>query len=267
MAVLEWVADQAADPTVKGIATHFDLNLSTCYHVVNTLICRGYLLKGEDRRIRLGPRLGYLSQRFVQKIQPARDLVSLVEDLSRTTGETAYLARWEDGDVVLQTVVEGPRALRVAGLHPGFRGASHCRASGKAVLAFISTSDLETFFDRVPLSARTPHTITNPRTLRETLKQIRQSGIAIDNEEYTLGVCCLSAPIFDASGAIWGALTVSMPSMRFRDSLVQVRATVADRAADASRRLGFAHCREASVQSAQGAVLHVRNDIMEVSVK
>ncbi|HLH71000.1 MAG TPA: IclR family transcriptional regulator [Candidatus Dormibacteraeota bacterium] len=239
LSVLEWIASQRSEPSAKEVAAALDLNLTTCYHLINTLLARGYLVKGEHRRLRLGPKVAFLYQSFARTLQPARDLLPILQGLSRATDETAYLAGWERGDVVLQAVVEGPHALRVTGLYPGLRGAAHARASGKAVLAYLSRGELETFLAEHPLTPLTASTITDPARLRDALGAVARDGVAVDREEFAVGICCVAAPFFGVDGTVKGALTVSMPASRFAASQDLCRKAVRSAGEQASRMLGY----------------------------
>jgi DNA-binding IclR family transcriptional regulator len=59
------------------------------------------------------------------------------------------------------------------------------------------------------LRPRTPNTIVEPDKLEEEFASIRSKGYSVDDEEYTLGVACLAAPI-DQHG-----ISLSAPKDRF----------------------------------------------------
>src|SRR5947207_235121 len=64
LSVLEFVAEAPREPSIKEVARGLGLNLSACYHLVNTLESRAYLMKGQDHRLRLGPRVATLYNGF-----------------------------------------------------------------------------------------------------------------------------------------------------------------------------------------------------------
>jgi IclR family transcriptional regulator, acetate operon repressor len=76
--------------------------------------------------------------------------------------------------------------------------------------------------------------------LRKEFASIRQRGYSIDNEEAYLGSRCIGAPIFEASGKIAAALSVSGPTTRVTREKVPTFAAAAKNAAIAiSRSLGY----------------------------
>jgi IclR family acetate operon transcriptional repressor len=62
---------------------------------------------------------------------------------------------------------------------------------------------------RLVLEPKTPHTITDISALERELEEIRARGYAIDNEENTVGVRCVAAPIRGAKGLVLAAVSIT----------------------------------------------------------
>ena len=118
------------------IADELDVPLPTVFHLLSTLTDVGLLDKLDDRRYQLGPKVGLLAEAFAAQVSAPEHLLTRLREMADRTGETAYLSAWRRGDAVLLSIVEGRRAVRVSGLHLGYSGATHARASGKVLLAF-----------------------------------------------------------------------------------------------------------------------------------
>jgi IclR family acetate operon transcriptional repressor len=84
-----------------------------------------------------------------------------------------------------------------------------------------------------PLPARTSKTITSRSGLEQEFQRIRLNGYAVDDEEYTTGVACVSAPIRE-EGVVVAAYTVSAPVHRFNESREQLVSNVMSFAGRAS---------------------------------
>ena len=77
-------------------------------------------------------------------------------------------------------------------------------------------------------------------SVRKEFALIRQRGYSIDNEEAYLGSRCIGAPIFESSGKIAAALSVSGPTTRVTRERVPAFASLAKNAAMAiSKTLGY----------------------------
>jgi IclR family transcriptional regulator, acetate operon repressor len=194
------------------IAAILKMPLPTAYHLVNTLTDEGLLTKTEDRRYQLGPKVGLLAEAFATQITAPELLLSRLRELSQRTGETAYLSAWRRGDAVLLSIIDGRKAVRVAGLHEGFSGLAHARASGKVLLAYGRPGTLEAYLRHRSIETRTKRTVTDAKALEEEIVRTRAAGYAIDEEEFAEGVSCVAAPVADGTMA----MGISAPSERFR---------------------------------------------------
>ncbi|MFF5340452.1 IclR family transcriptional regulator [Streptomyces althioticus] len=194
----------------KQLARETGLPLGTAYHLLRTLVHDGYLRKLDDGGFVLGDRLqslhtGDRGQARLARVRPA--LSTLRDELS----SAAYLTFYEDGEIRVSEVVDGPRAPRVD-LWVGFEDAGHATALGKAVLRELDDDSREEYLSRHTLSDLTPHTLT---TTVELIRQLDNTPLApavTDLEEYALGTVCVAVPVY--SGGTVGSLGVSMPRNR-----------------------------------------------------
>jgi DNA-binding IclR family transcriptional regulator len=238
-AILETVAASPRGLSPKAISAQLNLNLSTCYHLINTLATAGFLARREDTQVYvLGSKIPYLHNAFLQTISVLPLLVPLVQSLHDSTGETAYLARWQDGDCVISAIVEGMQPVRVQSLYVGYRGHAHAMALGKALLAHLPTGELDRVLPHYDLAPCTPNTITDPGVLREHLRLVRQRGYSLDIEEFAVELCCVGAPILDRQGNLHAAIAISLPRSRYDRSAAEFIETVQQVARRASAMLG-----------------------------
>jgi IclR family transcriptional regulator, acetate operon repressor len=210
-ALLEHAAMSPVGCTATSAAGALDVPLPTAYHLLNTLVDAGLLAK-DERRYRLGAKVGLLAEAFLAQVSAPTYLVERLRELAERTGETAYLSAWRRSDAVLLQIVEGRRAVRVSGLHLGYSGIAHARASGKVLLAFGRPGTLEEYLRTHRISARTPKTVSGADALTAEIEAARRAGYAIDEEEFAEGVACIAAPVADGTMAIG----ISVPLERYR---------------------------------------------------
>ena len=110
----------------------------------------------------------------------------------------------------------------------------HSTSVGKALSAFLSQEEAESLFQTAGLPRFTPRTITTLPRLRQELRRIRETGVAIDNEENTPGVRCVAAPIFGSSGRVVAALSLTGPVQQITEEQV---GKVVDKVKEAARQL------------------------------
>lgn len=220
-ALLEHVALSTGGCTATAAAGALDMPVPTAYHLLNTLVDAGLLAKDERRRYRLGAGVGLLAEAFLAQVSAPAYLVDRLRELADRTGETAYLSAWRGGDAVLLQIVEGRRAVRVSGLHLGYSGAAHVRASGKVLLAYGRPGTLDDYLRTHAIGAA---------GLRAEIAQARRMGYAVDEEEFAEGVACIAAPVADGTMAVG----ISVPVERYRSlrqELIDVVVAVAGSAA------------------------------------
>lgn len=171
------------------------------------------------------PRIGEIALPFMRQL---RDRFN----------ETINLAILDDKEVVFLDTVESRHAV-LAHVTPGSRYPAYCMALGKAMLAFMPE---EQWRRHVPprLSPRTSTTITSLTALKQDLQSTRERGYALNQGENEEDACCVGAPIFDQSGQVLAAVSLSAPGRRLYRALDNgAAAAVMQTVAAISQRLGY----------------------------
>lgn len=238
LGILDTLTQHPEGLGVVDIANQLTLNVSTTHHLVNTLVDADYVTQLDSGMYRLGHAVMRLYGAYVLTKQPEARLLKILNQLVNSTQETGYLAGWQDGDVAIQAIVEGSQQLRVGGLRVGFRGDTHARAAGKALLAYLDTAQLDAYLAAHPLERRTARTLTAPAALKAELRQIVKQGFALDHEEFADGIGCVAAPIFSADGQAMAAFSISAPAWRLTQNFKPFVAAVRQAAQEASAVLG-----------------------------
>lgn len=254
--VLSLIAEHPQGLSAREVSNALSLNISTCYHILNTLLASGYLDRHPHNQIYLlGPQIPFLNNAFVQglagqeTLAPSEDtmwssglhakplverLRSVMYSLTEQTQEPSYLACWRYGEIVLQAIVEAPQAAKVTKLYVGYRGQAHSHALGKVLLAYSDPALVEKYLDVHPLTPFGPNTIVQRSRFVEELNDIVRQGYSIDNEEFSTDTCCIAAPIFAPQGHVVAALAISFTPSVFAKRAEWLIAQVA-RAANHAR--------------------------------
>lgn len=242
MAVFEYIVN-AGQATAKQIAAERGLSLGVCYHVLRTLEADGYVARGSGGIYELGPHGFTLGRGLQRHSEIAPELAVILTRLFNATAETAFIAEWTGGAVLLRHFLTSNQTLSVGGLEVGYTGDMHARASCKAILAHLPVEQVETLFAGVRLQRLTPRTVTDLDGLLMRLALVRSQGYAVDEEEFVEGMQCVSAPYFTHDGAPAGSFTVSAPTERFRRKRPQLIAAVGEAANLASSLLASGRLR------------------------
>lgn len=211
--LLETIAEAGGEATLTELANRTSLNISTCHHLLATLIQRGFAAKVPGRRLyALGPRVIYLGHACLQVELPRRAQPYL-EAVNRATGETVHLAALQGDNVVTLAVREARHAVRVDTGRLGKVEAPHATSVGKAILAWLPEDEIRRIVAG-GMKRYTDKTVTEIPALIESLRVVRRNGYAIDREEFLPGVICVGAAIRDQAGTVIGAISASTPTMR-----------------------------------------------------
>lgn len=138
-----------------------------------------------------------------------------VEALAERTGEVAHFMVEEHGWGVYICKARGSSGVQTAS-YVGDRKHLHCIGVGKAVLASLSNERVDKIIDKRGLPKKTENTITERDELFEELADIRERGVAFDDEEILEGLRCVAVPVSSHEQGLLGAISVAGPTSRMK---------------------------------------------------
>src|SRR5262245_6011479 len=93
LAILDVLAAYPGGVTPKAIAVELDLNVSTVYHLLNTLVASEHAVRAPGSRLFfLGARVAQLHASLVHALQVPPSLRDVTDALRRATGDTTCLS-------------------------------------------------------------------------------------------------------------------------------------------------------------------------------
>ena len=84
----------------------------------------------------------------------------------------------------------------------------HCTAQGKALICHFSEAELGKLFQYRGFARYTPKTIGSLKDLIAELSDARVRGYTVNNEEHTLGIVAVAAPVFNHVSKVVAAASV-----------------------------------------------------------
>jgi DNA-binding IclR family transcriptional regulator len=255
LAVLDVLANYPGGTTPKAIAAELGLNVSTVYHLLNTLVAAEHAIRAPDSRLFfLGPRVAHLHAALVHSLQVPPRLRDMVDVLRHATGDTANLCQWWGDEVLVSVLLDGTRDDRISGGYVGIICPGQFTATGKVLLAWQPAPRVEAYLTRGHLGPFEHLADAELPDVRTELAGIRRAGYAVDRDPVGDSVCCIAAPVVGADGRVQHALGIATPAYRFRETEATLVETVlgiaraasavlqADTAGDSapSRRVGTA---------------------------
>lgn len=195
---------------VADTATAVGAANSTVHNHLMTLKQRGYVVQTGD-----GYQLGLRFLRLGESTRTATDVYEIarpqIERLVADTKLVGNLAVRQNHRGVYLYRSRGSDEIRFSTAAGEFHDL-HCTATGKAILAFEPDEIRHTILEQIALSEHTANTITSTAALIEALSQVRERGVAFDDEEYGHGLRCVGVPIVGPDDRPAGAISVSGPA-------------------------------------------------------
>jgi IclR family acetate operon transcriptional repressor len=231
--LLVQVVESAEPPSIGSLAASAGLPKSTTSRLVRALERQGLVQRdGARGNVRPGPVLLRFARRSVADVDLVAVAGETLQSLAERSGETVNLAVASPLGVEHLAQVDSRHFLGgtnwVGRIVP-----FHCTANGKVLLAFGTARGGDG-----PLAKLTPRTIVDPAALDAELAAVRARGYATTLDELEPGLAAVAAPVWEESGAVVAALSVSGPTIRLTSARVEeLAALVLDHAAALSTRL------------------------------
>lgn len=223
---------------LRDIARLADINLSTCHHLVNTLVRRGYVIHaGRTQGYALSTKFEILSRRSDREVKLIGFVKPRLDELNETYLEAVHMAVLRGS--VLVGYLRFPARLRnsMNVFDRPITHAAHAVATGKAILAWLPEGELSRVLDN-GMTAFTRKTITSREALIEQLRLVRRGGFAVEDGEFHEELVGFGAVVRDMSGAVVGAIGATIPRRRANDAYrAHMAGAVMDCARDLSRRM------------------------------
>lgn len=239
MAILDCFSVYDRSLTLSEISARCGMPKTTVHRLVTSL--REVKLLEQDRerdRYRMGIRLFELGSIVLRNLDIYREARPHVERLIGATGEGSHLCVF-DGTNMVSIEHHEPNSDTVNWTTSLSISPAYCTGVGKAVLAFQDEGVIDKIV-KSELMPYTPNTITDPDQLRKELDITRQRGYSIDEGEHQPGVRCVAAPIRNAGGGVFAAISVTGSRDRVTLERVPSLATlVTGTARQISRQLGY----------------------------
>ena len=222
---------------VTNLAARIGMGKSGAFKLLACLVERGMVIQNENKNYSLGPLTYLLGLAYEKHVGLQNFCIPYLEHIRDVSDENASLAMWVNGEIRMVARVESHQLIRVSG-SVGSTRPLNASAVGKSLGAFGNPEFIRKKIRQTELKKFTLKTITDPDLLLQELAKIRKQGYAVSDEEYAPGAVGIGAPLLDASGEAWAAISLGIPTIRVTDQKLQeLTAMVVETAREISARL------------------------------
>jgi IclR family pca regulon transcriptional regulator len=193
--------------SLAEVAAATGLARPTARRILLTLQDLGYV-RLEDGAFTLTPRVLDLGVAFVRS-QGLWDIARPhMRALVRRTNESCSVAQLDGSDIVYVARVAVPKIVGLS-VQIGTRFPALATSLGKVLLAALPQAELEAVLAQPTRSGLVPRWQPEVPERDAVLRDVRAQGWALTDEQLTLGIRSVAAPLRDGSGRVIAALNVN----------------------------------------------------------
>ena len=194
--------------TLTEVAEATGLSRATVRRFVHTLVRLGYM-RANEKHFALTPKIMNLGFAYLAS-QPLVELFDpVLANLSQELGQSTSVSVLDGTDVVYIARQETTSIMRI-NITVGTRFPAYATSMGRVLLAGLTPTELDEYFEVADLTEVTDRTITDEATLRTELEAIRQHGYAVVEEELEVGLASVAVPIRNRAGVTVAAMNTSV---------------------------------------------------------
>lgn len=239
--ILNLFLETKSELSLSEISILSGINKPTVWRISSTLVKYGYLIQQKKRgKYVLGTIFISFNRVLTSNLHLRSVIMPYLLQLSEQINEPVTLA-YRSGleDLYPETFgVVNSNKLEVA--KTGNRLPLNATSVGKIFLADLSEKELETYFKLKSVKQCTPNTIIDFDIMKKHLIDVKNTGIAYDDEEWGLGIRGVAAGVKGENSEIVAAIGTAVPSVRLTYSKMQDMAHILKNCADEiSKYLGF----------------------------
>ncbi len=239
ISILETVAAHPSGMSNAEISRKLRIPKSSASYILRALEKHGYLRRDGEHKYRLGLKILNLGRGALSGVDVREVALPIMRALVDHVHITSHLAILDGNQAVYVERVESPGFIKMD-TWVGRRMEVYSTSVGKALVAHLPEERVQAILRERGMKKRTPNTITTPGRFLRELEQVRERGYAFDDEENSVGVRCVAAPVFNAAGEVEAALNVTGTTQQVnRESLSRIVDTVKESARRISTQMGY----------------------------
>lgn len=234
---------------VGELARTLDFDKRRTQRLVSTLYELGFLEQDETtRKYRPGIAVLDLGYAALESLGLREVAEPFLRTLLNQFGQSINLSVRSDLDVILVECLRGERYRIGVHVYVGDRIPLHLSSMGKAMLSRLPAQQTATLLERIDFERPTPRSVGSRAELESQLRRARERGFATMDEETSLGVRSVAAPLINRGGRVVAAINVAMSTPLI--SMAEMEEDVAPAVIAAARQISERLSEQADGQAA-----------------
>lgn len=210
--IIELMAENNGTMSVTQIANIMNSSVSSINRFLITLSDIGYAEKSySDNKYYLTNKFHILSNKLLNQNKLLERYVPLANYISEKYSAVVNINSYI-GDSVFHLYKDSKVFLsKELDFKLGDTVPAYCCSAGKIMLSEYSERELKKYFSNTALIKFQPNTLSTEHEIREEIKNVRANGYSIHNDEYILGLFCISLPLKNIDRQR-GCITIIVPT-------------------------------------------------------
>lgn len=209
-------AAEPAGGSTTDLATTAGLARPTAHRILTSLAAEGLIDRALDTgRWTLGPELYLLGAAAGNRYDIIDHAREVLDELSRATGESAFLSARRGDETVCVLTQDGSFPLRSHVLHEGKRFPLGVASAGLAILSHLPEREIADYFTRADLEPEWGAAHSED-AIRARIRSTLTTGYAVNPALIVEGSWGLGAAVFDRGGRPAWALSLTGVETRFK---------------------------------------------------
>ncbi|WP_137894625.1 IclR family transcriptional regulator [Ramlibacter sp. 2FC] len=217
--VIRSFSAQAPEQTLSEVAARTGLTRAGARRILLTLQTLGYV-HSDGKHFRLMPRIMDLGFAYLSSLPIWNLAEPVMERLAEQVKESCSAAVLDGSDIVYVLRVHTHKIMSL-NLGVGSRLPAYSTSMGRVLLAGLPDAEVEQHLRQTELKAYTRHTVTEVQDLMQRVRQVREQGWCLVDQELEEGLISLAAPVTDRSGHTVAALNISGQANRTSAAVMQ----------------------------------------------
>lgn len=205
--VIRTFSAAAPQQTLTEVAGRSGLTRAGARRILLTLQTLGYV-ETDGRQFRLTPRILDLGFAYLSSMPIWNLAEPVMEGLVDRVKESCSAAVLEGTDIIYVLRVPTHKIMRI-NLGVGSRLPAYCTSMGRILLGSLSDEEVERRLASTELQARTQHTLTQVDEVLTRIRQARDQGWCLVDQELEEGLISMAAPVVNRNGRVIAALNIS----------------------------------------------------------
>ena len=198
MSILRLFTQDRSTWTLTQISKNLDLNKTSTYRFVNTLVQLGYLRKDPNTKlISIGAQSMTLGASFYRTDDIYEVGKPLIKEAFETHQVNTELALYNEDMIVVVYRREARESFVPRFPISRRKEQFYCSSLGKAVLSVLPQKEMMKIVKGLPNERKTANTLANKADLIADLEKSKERGYALNNEEWVPGLIAIAAPLIN----------------------------------------------------------------------